>query len=191
MKTTTYRESPAQSTHRVQRQETPPSAQTPEHAPQRAVRVSTPLGEMLLISNGHALTHALFADMSCRRNLPLALQETPEDALLRDAAQQIAQYFHGMRRQFAVPLHPKGSDFDLKVWNALEKIPFGSRATYGEIARDLGAPKAARAVGAACGRNPVVIFTPCHRVVGSTYNLVGYAGGVQRKKALLSLEKAI
>lgn len=154
----------------------------------KAIRISTPLGEMLLIANEQGLTHALFTDTPCP--YPISLEEAPEDPLLQKASQQITQYFHGMRRQFTIPLCPEGSDFDLRVWDILLKVSFGSLTTYGRVAQILDVPKAARAVGAACGRNSIAILIPCHRVVGSTHNLVGYAGGLHRKKSLLNLEKA-
>ncbi len=167
-----------------------PDSTKPPDPVQKAVRISTPLGEMLLIANDQGLTHALFAD-STLPQLPTSLQESPEDPILQEASRQIAQYFHSIRRQFTLPLCPEGSDFDKKVWEILENILFGSLTTYGKVAHALGSPKAARAVGAACGRNPIAILIPCHRVVGSARNLVGYAGGVHRKNSLLNLEKAL
>jgi methylated-DNA-[protein]-cysteine S-methyltransferase len=155
------------------------------------VRISTPLGEMLLVANKDGLTHALFADVAFFRLSAASLQESPENPILQEASRQIAQYFHSMRRQFTVPLCPEGSDFDKQVWSLLEKIVFGSYTTYKKIAQMLGSPKAARAVGAACSRNPIAIIIPCHRVLGSRQNLVGYAGGVQRKNSLLNLEHAL
>lgn len=163
----------------------------PTDSTQKIVRISTPLGEMLLIANRHGLTHALFADIASARLPAFPLQESPEDPILQEAARQISQYFHSIRRQFTVPLCPAGSDFDKRVWNILEQIVFGSYVTYKKIAQSLGSPRAARAVGAACGRNPIAILIPCHRVVGSSRNLVGYAGGLQRKNSLLNLEKTL
>ncbi len=163
----------------------------PSDPVQNAVRISTPLGEILLVANKDGLTHALFADIAFSRLPAASLQEAPENPILQEASRQVAQYFHSMRRQFTVPLCPEGSDFDKQVWNLLGKIVFGSFTTYKKIAQMLGSPKAARAVGAACSRNPIAILIPCHRVLGSRRNLVGYAGGLQRKNSLLNLENAL
>lgn len=163
----------------------------PSDPAQNAVRISTPLGEMLLVANKNGLTHALFADIAISRLQIASFQESPGNPMLQEASRQIAQYFHSMRRQFTVPLCPEGSDFDKQVWNLLGKIVFGSYTTYKKIAQMLNSPKAARAVGAACSRNPLAILIPCHRVLGSGRNLVGYAGGLHRKNLLLNLENAL
>jgi methylated-DNA-[protein]-cysteine S-methyltransferase len=111
------------------------------------------------------------------------------DPLLREAAQQLEAYFSGAARGFDLPLAPKGSDFQLRVWAQLQRIGYGETATYGEVAARLGlAGHAARAVGAANGRNPIPIVIPCHRVVGANGVLTGYGGGIERKRKLLALE---
>lgn len=102
---------------------------------------------------------------------------------------QLEEYFNGKRKSFSVPLKPKGTDFQEKVWKELLKIPCGEVKTYGEIAKALGNPKSARAVGLACNKNPIIILIPCHRVVGKNGNLTGYACGLDMKKKLLSIEK--
>jgi len=112
------------------------------------------------------------------------------DPLLDDAQQQLQEYFTGDRRSFDLPLASDGTEFQRKVWGELHRIPFGETASYGEIARRLGyEPVISRAVGAANGANPLPIVVPCHRVVGSDGSLTGYAGGVERKRILLELER--
>ncbi len=110
-------------------------------------------------------------------------------ALLRDAEKQISEYFSGKRRKFDLPLKLSGSPFQLRVWNELLNIPYGQTASYSEIARILGNPKACRAVGNANNKNPIPLLVPCHRVVGKNGSLTGYAGGIEFKKFLLDLEK--
>lgn len=104
------------------------------------------------------------------------------------AVNEIKEYFKGERREFSVPIHLKGTDFQKKVWNELKNIPYGETRTYKEIAEKIGKPKASRAVGMACNKNPIVILVPCHRVVGTNGSLTGYAGGIELKKALLEAE---
>ena len=113
--------------------------------------------------------------------------ETPP--ILQRAAAQLAEYFAGTRTRFDLPLAPVGTEFQRRVLVATSAIPFGETATYGEIARKIGAPNAARAVGGALNRNPICIVVPCHRVVGSSGKLTGYDGGVDRKAFLLNLER--
>lgn len=108
--------------------------------------------------------------------------------LLDEAVRQLTEYFAGAREIFDLPLAPKGTPFQKAAWAALQRIPFGETRSYGEIARDLGAPKACRAVGMANHHNPIPIVIPCHRVIGSTGRLVGYAGGLGIKRFLLELE---
>ena len=105
-------------------------------------------------------------------------------------SEQLGEYFAGERTEFSVPLAPQGTEFQRRVWDALLTIPYGRTRSYGEIARQIGEPswEAARAVGAANGRNPIAIVVPCHRVIGADGSLVGYGGGLERKKFLLELE---
>ena len=105
------------------------------------------------------------------------------------AAQQLEEYFRGERREFDLPLSPVGTPFQMTVWEALRQIPWGETRSYGQIAATIGNPKASRAVGMACNRNPIWIVIPCHRVVGSTGKLTGYEGGLDMKRALLEHEK--
>jgi methylated-DNA-[protein]-cysteine S-methyltransferase len=111
--------------------------------------------------------------------------------LLTETRRQLQEYFEGLRREFTLPLDPRGTDFQLRVWRALQSILYGETRSYGELAQVLGMPHASRAVGAANGANPLPIVIPCHRVVGSTGKLVGYGGGLPMKKRLLELERDV
>ena len=117
--------------------------------------------------------------------LPAEERETP---LLAEAMRQLAEYFAGERREFELPLAPEGTPFMRWVWAELVKVPYGATATYGEIAERIGNPGGSRAVGLANNRNPIAIIIPCHRIIGSSGKLVGYAGGVELKERLLALE---
>jgi methylated-DNA-[protein]-cysteine S-methyltransferase len=112
-----------------------------------------------------------------------------ESALIKEAAHQLNRYLRGELQVFSLPLVPMGTPFMQEVWKTLCKIPYGKTATYKQIAEKIGRPKAARAVGLACRRNPIPFFIPCHRVVGSDGDLTGYRGGLELKKHLLLLEK--
>lgn len=107
---------------------------------------------------------------------------------LDDLTTQLTEYFSGKRKSFDFPLAPKGTAFQLAVWNALLEIPYGDTTTYAELARRIGRPSAVRAVGAANGANPIPVIIPCHRVIGSNGTLTGYGGGIERKQWLLALE---
>jgi methylated-DNA-[protein]-cysteine S-methyltransferase len=109
--------------------------------------------------------------------------------LIQKAAWQLAEYFNGKRRTFTFQIAPHGTAFQIKVWEALQKIPYGETRSYGEIASMIGNPKACRAVGMANNRNPVAIIIPCHRVIGHDGSLTGYGGGIELKRQLLDLEK--
>jgi O-6-methylguanine DNA methyltransferase len=116
--------------------------------------------------------------------------ESSGNAALNEAARQMRAYFDGELREFSLPLDPRGTEFQLRVWRRLEAIPYGAIRSYSEIAREIGSPQAVRAVGAANGANPIPIVVPCHRVIGSNGKLVGYGGGLPLKKRLLELEGA-
>lgn len=153
-------------------------------------QVSTPLGEMLLASNGQALTGAWFIG---QKHFPtpekLGLATTlQDDAVLALATSQLAEYFAGERTSFDLPLAPSGSDFQLAVWAALQDIPYGYTTTYGAISKIVGPGAPAQAVGQAVGRNKLSIFIPCHRVLAADGKLTGYAGGLEKKEFLLALE---
>jgi len=145
-------------------------------------RVDSPLGELLLVSDGRALTRL---EMS-PHELPANAHRDPGP--LREAEEQLESYFAGELTEFDLPLAPAGSGFQLAVWAALTRIPYGETASYGEIAAEVGRPDAVRAVGTTNGRNPIAVIIPCHRVIGADGTLVGYGGGLPRKRLLLELE---
>lgn len=144
----------------------------------------SPLGEVLLEARDGALVKALFAPFEAPPGEP-----SPDDPLLAQAAGELAEYFAGQRRDFTVPARPPGTPFQQAVWAELRRVPYGTTATYSQLAARIGSPAAVRAVGSANGRNAVAVLVPCHRVIGSDGNLRGYAGGVERKTALLAIER--
>lgn len=146
----------------------------------------SPIGPLSLIEENGALVEVRWNFDLPRDAATFALPATP---LLRQAAAELREYFAGERKTFTVPLAPKGTPFQQRVWAALQTIPYGETRSYGEIAAQIGNPKACRAVGMANNRNPLPIFIPCHRVVGSDGKLVGYAGGLDIKTYLLELER--
>lgn len=155
-------------------------------AAERAHRViDSPIGPLTLVAVDEGLVAIEFGRCAgTQSNLtPGRLR------ILTVAAAQLREYFAGRRTEFDLPLAPTGTDFQRRVWRELQRIPYGERITYGEQARRLKRPSAARAVGAANGRNPLPIVVPCHRVVGSTGNLTGFAGGLAMKAQLLELEQ--
>jgi methylated-DNA-[protein]-cysteine S-methyltransferase len=146
--------------------------------------LTTPIGELMLTADDDgALTGV---NLPNRHPDPAGWER--DDELLADARRQLTEYFAAERTTFDLPLRAAGAPFQLRVWEALLRIPYGETASYGELARELGHPTAARAVGAANGRNPIAIVVPCHRVIGSNGSLTGYAGGLECKRALLDLE---
>lgn len=142
----------------------------------------SPLGPILLEEEGGAVTGLRF----CGQEVPA---QGPVSPVLAQAAAQLAEYFAGQRQSFTIPLAPRGTPFQQEVWRALCAIPYGQTRSYGQLAAALGRPSAARAVGGACRCNPIWLMIPCHRVVGASGSLTGYAGGLERKKALLALEQ--
>ncbi len=150
-------------------------------------RIDTPLGPLLLARTAKGLAGAWF-DRQKHHPEPLEAPERADDLLLMRAAMQLGSYFAGEPTTFDVPLDLQGTAFQQRVWQQLLAIAPGSTCTYGDIAGRLGTPSASRAVGTAVGRNPVSIIVPCHRVIGSDGTLTGYAGGLDRKTALLALE---
>jgi len=150
------------------------------------MRLDSPVGALLLVSDGRALREIRFDGEERPARPEAGWQEG--GALLERAARQLAQYFAGERRAFDLPLAAGGTDFQRAVWRALERIPYGTTISYGELARRVGNPRASRAVGAANGRNPLPIVVPCHRVIGGDGRLTGFGGGLPIKEALLALE---
>ena len=161
---------------------------------ERMLFIETPVGKLGITASDEAVTRIFFGREYRNRRRPRNAPETctPETAgpLLLQAAAELAEYFAGTRREFTLPLAPAGTPFQQAVWEALRTIPYGETRTYGQIAAQIGRPTACRAVGMANNRNPIAIVVPCHRVVGSTGALVGYAGGLGGKTHLLNLEKA-
>jgi methylated-DNA-[protein]-cysteine S-methyltransferase len=149
---------------------------------------ASPLGPVLLAATDRGLAGVWFVG---QRHGPdrSGWREDPAHPVLREAIAQLADYFAGKRTAFELPLDLQaGTPFQQSVWAALQAIPPGATTSYAELARRLGRPQAARAIGAAVGRNPVSIVVPCHRVLGTGGALTGYAGGLERKTALLRLE---
>ena len=122
---------------------------------------------------------------------PVQVPHGPQREILSEAQHQLQEYFEGRLRQFTLPVAPAGTPFQQRVWQELQKVPWGTTTTYGKIAKRIGQPTAVRAVGSANGRNPVAIVIPCHRVIGSDGSLTGYAGGLATKRRLLQLEGAL
>lgn len=158
--------------------------------------VDSPIGMLKLSADERAVTALAFepgAGASARphERRPGEGIEEPNAGPLPAAVRQLAEYFAGSRRAFDVPLAPHGTPFQARVWRALMEIPFGATASYGEIARRVEKPGAARAVGLANNRNPIAILVPCHRVIGADGSLTGYGGGIERKRWLLELEGGV
>jgi methylated-DNA-[protein]-cysteine S-methyltransferase len=150
--------------------------------------LATSLGELTVVREADALTGLYFPRHWPR---PDRTAFGPRvDAGFEDVAHQLDEYLAGDRSSFELPLKASGTDFDQRVWELIAEIPHGQTTTYGDLARDLGAGTDPRDVGAAVGRNPLSIMIPCHRVIGSTGKLTGYAGGLERKRALLEIEHA-
>ena len=159
-------------------------------APRLSHIVSSPIGRLLLLGDGHALTGLWMIDAERHTDRGEAgLIRSPE--AFREVEAQLEAYFAGDLKEFTVPLAPSGTAFQLAVWTELTKIPYGSTVSYGDIARALGKRLvASRAVGLANGANPISVIVPCHRVIGSDGSLTGYGGGLDRKQLLLQLEGA-
>ena len=150
--------------------------------------MESPIGALTIVSSDGALV-AILMDGHHRPPVPESAWGERVDDALPEATRQLAEYFAGRRRAFDLPLAPSGTDFQRQVWAALAEIPYGETRSYGQIAAAIGRPGASRAVGMANGRNPVSVVVPCHRVVGASGSLTGYAGGPERKQFLLDLER--
>ena len=149
----------------------------------------SPVGQLKLVASDRGLAAILWENDDPARVRLGAMIEQSDHPILIETAAQLADYFAGRRRASTVPLDFEGTDFQKQVWTALLTIPFGETRTYGAIARQIGRPSASRAVGAANGRNPISIVAPCHRVLGSTGALTGFAGGLAAKDHLLGHER--
>ncbi|MDX3849950.1 methylated-DNA--[protein]-cysteine S-methyltransferase [Streptomyces sp. AK02-01A] len=149
--------------------------------------IDSPLGGLTVVAENDALTGLYFER---HRGRPAAeALGTRSDERFEETRRQLGQYFTGERHDFDLPLAPAGDEFQQRVWDLLRQIPYGQTRSYGDLARQLGDPSLAQAVGAANGRNPLCVLIPCHRVIGADGKLVGYAGGLDRKRQLLDLEE--
>ncbi|ALI28141.1 Methylated-DNA--protein-cysteine methyltransferase [Mycolicibacterium fortuitum] len=149
--------------------------------------MESPVGLLTLAGRNGKLMHLRMVDQTYE---PSREGWEADDAAFPDAVDQLSEYFAGDRTEFTLELDMAGTQFQRRVWEALRAIPYGETCTYGEIARQIGAPSAFRAVGLANGHNPIGIIVPCHRVIGANGSLTGYGGGLDRKRALLELEKS-
>jgi methylated-DNA-[protein]-cysteine S-methyltransferase len=148
----------------------------------------SPVGELLLTAEAGAITRLYTTAPDGGAHVSADGWRRDHGGVLKAAAAQLDAYFAGELREFDLPLAPAGSPFQLRVWSALREIPYGTVTSYGQLALRLGHPTGARAVGLANGRNPISIIVPCHRVIGADGTLVGYGGGLDRKRQLLTLE---
>jgi methylated-DNA-[protein]-cysteine S-methyltransferase len=148
--------------------------------------IDSPIGELLLLGEGDVL-HGLYMQAGrTAANVRPAWQR--DDSAFPEARRQLSEYFAGERTTFDMPMHLGGTAFQRTVWHALTEIPYGQTISYGELARRIGRPDLARAVGTANGQNPIAVIVPCHRVIGANGKLVGYGGGLENKRLLLDLE---
>jgi methylated-DNA-[protein]-cysteine S-methyltransferase len=150
----------------------------------------SPHGRMLLVASDAGLSGVYFDGQKYHPQLEAAWRHDTGNALLREAKRELAEYFGGERKRFEIALAPEGTPFQRRVWKAISTVEFGTFISYGELALRAGCPGSARAAGAATGRNPLTIIVPCHRILGAGGGLTGYAGGLERKRALLALEGA-
>jgi methylated-DNA-[protein]-cysteine S-methyltransferase len=163
------------------------SRTTPKTHVSKTVR--SPVGVLTLVASGDGLAAILWENDRPGRVRLDVVAEDPKHPVLLETERQLAEYFAGRRKAFDLALDFAGTEFQNKVWRALLTIPFGETRSYAEIARQIGDPKAVRAVGGANGSNPISILVPCHRVIGADGSIVGYGGGLERKEWLLALER--
>lgn len=150
--------------------------------------IQSPVGELILVARGTKLAAILWENERLNRVRLGPLEQGSDHPILKETERQLLEYFSGQRRRFELELDFAGTDFQVRVWQALLTIPFGETRSYRDIAIQIGQPTATRAVGAANGRNPISIIAPCHRVIGTSGSLTGFAGGLAAKQFLLSLE---
>jgi len=149
--------------------------------------MKSPVGKLTLVASANALVGVLW-EKGPNRARHDGQRFDRHHPILVEAERQLTEYFAGKRSQFELPLEPRGTEFQKKVWGSLRRIPFGTTRSYMEIARAIGSPRACRAVGSATGKNPLPIVVPCHRVVGANGALTGFGGGLETKSKLLALE---
>ncbi|HEV2694201.1 MAG TPA: methylated-DNA--[protein]-cysteine S-methyltransferase [Verrucomicrobiae bacterium] len=165
-------------------------AASPVKIPNEYSTISSPIGELLLVTDGSALTGIYFIG---RKHVPATSKSwthNPKHPVLQQAAAQLKKYFLGKQNKFTIPLRAAGTEFQEKIWQEIAKIPFGETITYTELAKRAGVSHAIRAAGTSTGRNPISIIIPCHRIVGKNGSLTGFAGGLDKKRHLLELENA-
>ncbi len=150
--------------------------------------MKSPVGRLKIVGTDAALVAVLWEKEKEGRVRLEKLEKSARHSLLLEAEKQLKEYFSGTRKEFDLPLEALGTPFQKKVWEALKRIPFGKTQSYSQLAQKIGAPKASRAVGAAIGRNPISIIVPCHRVIGKSGKLTGFAGGLEAKEILLKTE---
>ena len=151
-------------------------------------RFESPQGGMLLVASDKGLEGVYFDRQKHHPEQAAHWVKNPRHKVLRQAKRELKEYFAGKRKRFEVPLAAQGTTFQKAVWKTISTVAFGTTMSYGELARRAGFAGSARAAGAATGRNPIGIIVPCHRIMGSDGSLTGYAGGLERKRALLALE---
>jgi len=151
--------------------------------------IDSPVGKLTLVASDKGLVAVLWEKEKPNRVRVGELEQRRTHPILARAERQIGEYFGGKRKNFSLSLDMRGTAFQKQVWNALLAIPFGETKSYGDLAKRLGNPQAARAVGAATGKNPISIIVPCHRLIGSSGKLTGFAGGLEAKTRLLQLER--
>jgi len=148
------------------------------------IYIDSPVGVLGITANDHAILRLWFED-----DMKELSKESLVHPILASAVQELTAYFNGSMEAFRTPLALQGTDFQVQVWSILRDIPYGSTISYGKQSQILGNPKSIRAVGTTNGKNPIVIMVPCHRVIGSNQDLIGFGGGLARKKWLLEHEK--
>ncbi len=151
--------------------------------------ILSPIGRLTVVADNAALVAVLWPNERPFRIKLDELQEAPRHPVLCEAARQLGEYLSGSRTTFDLPLRLEGTVFQKQVWQELQRIPYGCTRSYGELARAIGRGSASRAVGLANSRNPLSIIVPCHRVIGASGNLTGFAGGLETKAKLLELER--
>ena len=149
-----------------------------------AIVVASPLGTLQLVSEGDHLIELNWQG----GHRALSTSNGPQPPVLTTAADELSQFFNGQRHDFSIPIKPKGTAFQRSVWRELQIIEWGATCSYRDIAERLGKPTGSRAVGGAVGRNPIPIFIPCHRIIGTSGSLTGFSGGLENKKILLGYE---
>jgi methylated-DNA-[protein]-cysteine S-methyltransferase len=151
--------------------------------------LETDIGNLMLAGDGEQLKELGFPYGKGARHHKEGWTRKAE--VFKQVKEQLLAYFNGDLTEFSIPLAPSGTEFQLQVWQSLQAIPYGETRSYGEMASQIGRPKASRAVGAANGQNPIPVIIPCHRVIGSSGKLVGFGGGLETKQKLLSLEQEV